>query len=53
MLARIREKNSLVQQAGKQFRELYFIREGSVGIFDEAGKGPYVILPQYSFFGDY
>ena len=53
MLARIRDKNSLVQQAGKKFRELYFIREGAVGIYDSNGKGPYVILPQYSFFGDY
>jgi len=53
MLARISEKNILVQQAGKKFRELYFIREGAVGIYDANGKGPYVILPKYSFFGDY
>jgi len=45
MLARIRSKNSIVQEEGKAFREIYFIREGCVGVFDEKGKGPYLILP--------
>jgi hypothetical protein len=53
MLARIHDKNVVVQMAGKKFRELVFIREGAVGIYDVKGKGPYVILPKHSFFGDY
>jgi hypothetical protein len=38
---------------GKKFRELLFMRFGQVAVHNEKGQGPFFILPQSSWVGDY
>ena len=55
MYCRIVPRNYKMLFKGKKVRELYFIQEGSVGLYDKAvnENPPFLILPKHSVFGDY
>ena len=53
--------NQTLVSSGKKFRELYFIKDGAVGLYTETSsssinsktQAPFLVLPRHSIFGDY
>ena len=53
MFARIYEPDTMIVDHGEKFRQLYFIQEGTVSMFNKYKIQDFMFLPQYSIFGDY
>lgn len=53
MFARIYEPDLTIVNYGEKFRQIYFICEGSVTMYNKFLIRDFMILPQYSIFGDY
>jgi hypothetical protein len=54
MFARIYEPDSVIVNYGEKFRQLYFIQEGTVAMYNNNYQiTDFMFLPQYSIFGDY
>jgi hypothetical protein len=53
MHTRIMSPRTQLVQAGRVITEMSFICKGSIGVCDKLGRGPHLILPKGSFFGDY
>eukprot|EP00347_Sterkiella_histriomuscorum_P018484 403345342 len=53
MYCRIYEPDQTVIQYGHKVHELYFIREGQVSLYNRYLNKDFILLPQYSVFGDY
>jgi len=53
MYTRIFANNTQIVAPGRKFREMYFITKGHVVIYNTLNQGPFIKLPQYSYFGDY
>jgi hypothetical protein len=53
MFARIYEPDVDIVKYGEKFRQVYFICEGSVTMYNRFLLRDFMLLPQYSIFGDY
>ena len=53
MYARIYNPGETIQECGKKFREIFFIREGEVDLLNNKKKINFFKLPQNCIFGDY
>jgi hypothetical protein len=53
MYARISPPQSYLILPKRHVQEIFFIRQGAVGICDSRGQGPHIILPSCAYFGDY
>ena len=53
MFCRIHPQETLLVNYGKKFNELYFIQEGAVLMYSQASPKDFMMLTQYSYFGDY
>ena len=53
MFARIYEPDVTIVHYGEKFRQLYFIVEGAVTMYNKFLIRDFMYLPQYSIFGDY
>jgi hypothetical protein len=53
MYARIYPPDEYVVQYGSKFREVFFIREGGVLLYNKYQMRDFMLLPQFSVFGDY
>jgi hypothetical protein len=53
MFARIYEPDLTMVSYGEKFRQVYFIQEGAVSMFNKFLIKDFMLLPPYSIFGDY
>ena len=53
MFARIYEPDLTIVSYGEKFRQVYFIQEGAVSMFNKFLIKDFMLLPPYSIFGDY
>lgn len=53
MFARIYEPDLTIVNYGEKFRQVFFICEGSVTMYNKFLIRDFMLLPQYSIFGDY
>ena len=53
MFARIYEPDLTIVNYSEKFRQIYFICEGSVTMYNKYLIRDFMLLPQYSIFGDY
>jgi hypothetical protein len=53
MFARIYEPEVTIVHYGEKFRQIYFICEGSVSMYNRFLIKDFMFLPQHSIFGDY
>jgi hypothetical protein len=53
MFARIYEPDTTIVAYGEKFRQLYFIQEGTVAMYNKYQISDFMFLPQFSIFGDY
>lgn len=53
MFARIYEPDTTIVSYGEKFRQIYFIQEGTVAMYNKFQITDFMFLPQYSIFGDY
>jgi len=53
MYCRIYEPGKTIVPYGHKVNEMYFITRGNIILYDQKGVVPFIMLPQYSFFGEY
>ena len=53
MFARIYEPDLTIVSYGEKFRQVYFIQEGAVSMFNKFIISDFMLLPPFSIFGDY